>query len=120
MIFKNYEKQAILRLLSWMAIADGDVSAIEDRLFIAFMHKLGVTNSDILASKCMSDSKACSIARGLSFEQKRLVGALLASMMLVDGKVDGKEVLALTAICVKCDIPVLNPGQAQAVLARCL
>lgn len=120
MKFKDYEKQAILRLLSWMAIADGDVSAIEDRLFIAFMHKLGVTNSDILASKCMSDSKACSIARGLSFEQKRLVGALLASMMLVDGKVDGKEVLALTAISVKCNIPVLNPDEAQAVLARYL
>lgn len=120
MNFKNYEKQAILRLLSWMAIADGDVSTIEDRLFIAFMHKLGVTNSDILASKCMSDSKACSIVRGLSFEQKRLVGALLASMMLVDGKVDGKEVLTLTAISVKCDIPVLNPDEAQAVLARCL
>ena len=116
MNFKNYEKQAILRLLSLMSIADGNVSAIEDRLFRVFMHKLGVTNSDILASKTMNDSKACSIARGLSFKQKRLVGALLASIMLVDGKVDEREVLALTAIWVKCDIPVLNPIEAQVVL----
>ena len=117
MDFKNYEKQAILRLMSWMSIADGEVSAIENKLFIAFMQKLRVTNNDLLASKGMSDSKACSIARGLSFEQKRVVSALLASIMLVDGKVEGSEVLALTAICAKCDIPMLNPAEAQAVLA---
>lgn len=116
MNFKSYEKQAILRLMSWMSIADGDVSAIENRLFIAFMQKLNVTTSDILASREMSDSKACSIAKGLSFEQKRLVSALLTSIMLVDGKVEGDEVLALAAICTKCDIPVLNPTESQAVL----
>lgn len=120
MNFKSYEKQAILRLLAGMSFADGNASAIEDRLFVAFMHKLGVTNGDILASKNMSDSKACSIAKGLSCEQKRLVSALLASIMLVDGKVENSELLTLTAICAKCDIPVLDPNEVHVVLNRYL
>ena len=116
MNFKNYEKQAVLRLMSWMSIADGNVSEIENRLFGVFVQKLGVTNSDLFASRDMSDSKACSIVKGLSYEQKRLVGALLASIMLIDGNVDGNEVLALTAICAKCDIPVLDPIETRVVL----
>ena len=116
MNFKSYEKQAILRLLSCMSIADGSVNVREVGLAQAFMGKLGATNSDVEVSGKMSDSKACSIAKGLSFEQKRLVGALLVSMMLVDGKVDGGEVVALAAICTKCDIPVLNPVEARVVL----
>lgn len=116
MNFKNYEKVAILNLLALVSIADGTVDAREVGLAQAFMKRLGATNSDVAASEKMSDSQACSIARGMSFEQKRLVGALLASMMLVDGKVDGSEVVTLAAICTKCDIPVLNPVEARVVL----
>ncbi len=116
MDFKNYEKQAILRLLAGISLADGNVNVAEDKLFRIFMLKLGITNSDIIASKDMSNSKACSIAKGLSLNQKRLISALLASIILVDGKVEESEFIALTAICAKCDIPVLDPNEVTAIL----
>ncbi len=118
MNFKSNEKAAILRLLSLMSISDGSVDPREIGITQLFMKRLGATNSDVATSARMSDSQACSIAKGMSFEKKKVASALLVELMVADNDVDRQEVATLVGICAKCEFPMLTLFDAQSVLAE--
>ena len=118
MNFKSNEKAAIVRLLSLMSISDGSVDPREIGMTQLFMKRLGATNSDVAASARMSDSQACSIAKGMSLEKKRIASALLVELMVSDNEVERSEVAVLVGICAKCEFPMFSLFEARAVLTE--
>lgn len=106
--FTSQEKSAIIKVANLMAMADGHLDVQEVVISSAIFAKLNATQSDISNARQMENQEALNIISSMQPHEKRLVVAILGSIMIADGKIEGTEKALICLITAICNLPEMS------------
>ena len=106
--FTSQEKSAIIKVANLMAMADGHLDVQEVVISSAIFSKLNATQSDITNARQMENQEALNIISSMQPHEKRLVVAILGSIMIADGKIEGTEKALICLITAICNLPEMS------------
>ncbi len=120
MYFLDKEKAAIAHVAVAMQGVDGDTNASEYIFNALVMSKFDITNTHLCAATDMSLLDAMAVLKMMSEEKKRCVSAMLGSLIVVDGKIDDKEVSLWRLLSTICFFPPMSLQDAQRIIQEYL
>ena len=116
--FTSKEKAAIVSVIGAMTQIDGSVKGEEIAVSVASLTKLGVDEREMDMGAAMDAIEAVSIIRSMTPTEKKLVSAILTSIMIVDGQVDDSEAKLLMLLGIQTGIPMMSADEAIQVVTK--
>ncbi len=121
MYFTTNEKKAIFKVAKMMMVADDRVDAAEI-VFSAMVVELigGMNEGDMVSSNAMANDQALRIISDMDYAEKRLVAAILGTMMSIDGDINGTELAIWKLISSCCNLPGMTTLEASEIIKNAL
>ena len=116
--FTSKEKAAIANVAAAMTKIDGKVKGEEIAVTIAALAKLGVGDCEMDMGAEMEAIEAATIIRSMTPSEKKLVSAILTSIMVVDGQIDDNEAKLIMLLGIQTGIPMMSANEAIQIITE--
>ena len=113
--FEN-EKIAIAYVAVAMQGIDGDSNAQEYIFNALVMKKFEITNYHLGSAGKLSLLDAMATLKSMSEEKKRCVSAILGSLIIIDGRIDDKEMSLWRLLSSICSFPTMSLQDASSIM----
>ena len=118
--FSEAQLSSVLKLALAMIEADGKVKEVELAMLADELGRIGVpreaVESLIDSARAKSAAEAISAISGFDATRKRYIGALLGSLLVVDGDANKDELKLWSFASVICDLPTMSIAEAVAFI----
>lgn len=118
--FFEYEKIAIAYVAVAMQGIDGDTNAQEYIFNALVMKKFEITNYHLSSARKLSLLDAMATLKTMSEEKKRCVSAILGSLIIIDGRIDDKEMSLWRLLSSICSFPTMSLQDASSIMKEYL
>lgn len=108
MEFTYEEKIATSKMAAIMMYADGKVEQTEQVIVASVFGKFKLSKSDIEEVNKMDKVVALMILSQMDTQKKRIVSAILGTIMIVDGNIASDELKLWRFVANVCEFPILE------------
>lgn len=111
------EKTAIFWSVSHMMGIDGTVDRSELKLVFKILEIIQISESERTLAETISENAVLSIIKSMPYEKRKLLSALLHTVMVIDGGINPNELVLLWAFQSNANLPELSPIEARDISA---
>lgn len=117
MDFSRNEQIAIAKVGKILVLADGRLDENEMAGYDLELSRIGISNAEDLEkilslSEEMEPSTACTVISKMDDDKKTYVSAFLGTLMVIDEKIDKRELAVWGIVGQLCGLPSMTVGEA--------